>query len=303
MRSIGDLEAQVSPILKMKRKKFCTLLSSISTKLPSSSNSTSGVIPRLLSRHAESNGSTISITSSGNAISTYSQRLLHSPLNKSSVGLLAVNISNKRIPKLYTSPKVDAFAPIPNDTLVATANTPTVGTSPSRSLKERFKYCKSESFWRSLGISPVNLFFEISKYVMLFKEIKEGGTLPSKRLSCISRYSRLKHSPIVFGISPDNLFPETSKAFSVFNLPTAGDNGPVNELRERSRDVIKAKSLKGSLLPRRLYPRFKSRRSFNLPILSGTLPTRWLSSTSNSLSLEALGNEIGIVPCNLLPPK
>nr|GLL32522.1 vinorine synthase-like [Ipomoea trifida] len=96
----SDFEAQVSPILKMEMKKLCIFISSIPTKLPSFSNPAYGVIPWLLPWHVVSNGSTIFITSSDNAISTYSQRLPLSPLNKSSVGLFPVNISNKRIPKL-----------------------------------------------------------------------------------------------------------------------------------------------------------------------------------------------------------
>ena len=59
--------------------------------------------------------STISITRPGNANLTKLWRF-KSSLNSSSVGLLPVNISNKKIPKLYTFPLVESWLPIPFST-------------------------------------------------------------------------------------------------------------------------------------------------------------------------------------------
>jgi hypothetical protein len=41
--------------------------------------------------------------------------------------------------------------------------TPSVGSSLSKSLNERFKYFKNESFSRPFGINPDKLFYETSK--------------------------------------------------------------------------------------------------------------------------------------------
>lgn len=57
-------------------------------------------------------GSTISSRLSDNAFLTYLWRSRPS-LNMSSVGLFPVNISSRRMPKLYTSPNVETSLPIP----------------------------------------------------------------------------------------------------------------------------------------------------------------------------------------------
>ena len=101
--SIGDSDEHASPIWKTNIKhSVCPLVQSLQLETMLSSS------PTLL----KIEWSTISITRPGNANLTKLWRF-RSSLNSLSVGLLLVNISNKRIPKLYTSPLVESWLPIP----------------------------------------------------------------------------------------------------------------------------------------------------------------------------------------------
>ena len=60
------------------------------------------------------------------------------------------------------TPPQSLVFPITNIAL-AFLKTPSVGTSPSMSLNERFKLCKKGSFSKPFGINPNRLFLETSR--------------------------------------------------------------------------------------------------------------------------------------------
>ena len=107
-----------------------------------------------------------------------------------------------------TPPQSLAF-PI-TDIALAFLKTPSVGTSPSISLNERFNFFKEGSFSKTFGIEPDRLFLETSRNLRPFKKAIDEGKDPSKELPCKIRYSKLNQSPMELGISPDKLFSEIS---------------------------------------------------------------------------------------------
>lgn len=99
--------------------------------------------------------------------------------------------------------------PVKNIAL-AFPKTPPMGTSPSKLLKEIFRYTKKVKFYIAFGILPDKLFWERSRWIRHFIDDKDDGTFPQKKFLCRQRNSRLEQSPMVLGISPDKLYTERS---------------------------------------------------------------------------------------------
>ena len=104
----------------------------------------------------------------------------------------------------FRIPPQSFLFPITNIAL-AFWKTPWVGNLPTKLLKERFKYSRTESCYKSVGISPDKLFREKSAYWRSFKEAKDRGMFPWNELPCKERFIKLKQSPMVRGISLDSL--------------------------------------------------------------------------------------------------
>lgn len=103
--SCGESDEHSSPIWKTETKHaLSSLLRSV--EHPTSANFSVSLAIYIADR------STISSTLLGNAILTKLWRFRLSS-NESSVGRRPVKSSNKRTPKLYTSPRVDTILPMP----------------------------------------------------------------------------------------------------------------------------------------------------------------------------------------------
>lgn len=70
-----------------------------------------------------------------------------------------------------------------SEILLSLRKTP-FGTSPSRSVEERFKCCKKGSFCMRFGIGPVKLFHERSRSRIPFCEARVEGGVPRNELPC-----------------------------------------------------------------------------------------------------------------------
>ena len=116
------------------------------------------------------------------------------------------------------------------DIALAFLKTPSIGTSPSISLNERFNFFKEGSFSKTFGIEPKRLFLETSRNLRPFKKTIDEGKDPLKELPCKLRYSKPKQFPMELGIFPDKLFSEISSWLIFFRLPTSKGSLPVNEL-------------------------------------------------------------------------
>ncbi|TYH94952.1 hypothetical protein ES332_A12G074000v1 [Gossypium tomentosum] len=86
------------------------------------------------------------------------------------------------------------------------SNIPPLGITPSKLLKERFKYLKAPNLTRNSGISPERLLLDTSNASSPLSELKDEGMGPSKRFPSKCSFSRLTQLPRVFGSKPDNLF-------------------------------------------------------------------------------------------------
>ncbi|PON86498.1 LOW QUALITY PROTEIN: hypothetical protein TorRG33x02_176920 [Trema orientale] len=68
---------------------------------------------------------------------------------------------------------------------VTLPKTPPVGSSPWRSLKDKFNFDNKANLARSFGICPDKLLFERSIASIPFSERKDSGMVPSKLLCSI----------------------------------------------------------------------------------------------------------------------
>ena len=129
----------------------------------------------------------------------------------------------------YETPPQSLVFPI-IEIALAFLKSPSIGTSPSISLNERFNFFKEGSFSKTFGIEPDKLFLETSRNLRPSKKAIDEGKGPSKELPCKLRYSKLKQFPMELGISPDKLLSKISSCLIFVRLPTSKGSLPVNEL-------------------------------------------------------------------------
>ncbi|KAL1080374.1 hypothetical protein V6Z11_D10G290300 [Gossypium hirsutum] len=84
--------------------------------------------------------------------------------------------------------------------------TPPLGITPSKLLKERFKYLKAPNLTRNSGISPERLLLDTSNASSPLSELNEEGMGPPKKFPSKNSFSRLTQLPRFSGSKPDNLF-------------------------------------------------------------------------------------------------
>jgi hypothetical protein len=121
------------------------------------------------------------------------------------------------------------------DTLL---NTPLVGTSPYRLLKDKSRVFKNIRFSSSRGIILEKLLparFNLSRDFK--EEAKNKGILPWKRF--LSKYNSVndKQAPSSFGISPDNLFVCRYNIERCFKLLKSEGMVPIKKFLDRSRII------------------------------------------------------------------
>ncbi|TYG71957.1 hypothetical protein ES288_D05G441000v1 [Gossypium darwinii] len=100
-------------------------------------------------------------------------------------------------------------------------------TTPSKVLKERFKYFNDTMLARNFGISPERLLSETSNSTRPLNELKDAGMGPSNTLPTKNNFSSLKQLPRLFGSEPDNLFLETWNSPRFCSFSTATGRSPV----------------------------------------------------------------------------
>ncbi|KAG2606934.1 hypothetical protein PVAP13_4NG201499 [Panicum virgatum] len=119
-------------------------------------------------------GSTMSWIFSGNALST-------KPCSTSAkifCLLLLANPEQRGIPSVGTLVHKCSFPSM--DMAPALSKIPSLGTAPLKLLKDKLRCCRELKDARNSGISPDNLFREISISLMLTKFMKDCGMLPAK---------------------------------------------------------------------------------------------------------------------------
>ncbi|TYJ16537.1 hypothetical protein E1A91_A10G261200v1, partial [Gossypium mustelinum] len=104
---------------------------------------------------------------------------------------------------------------------------PPLGITPSKLLKERFKYLKAPNLTRNSGISPERLLLDTSNASSPLSELKDEGMRPSNKLPSKNSFSRLTQLPRLLGSKPDNLFLETWNSPRLFRFATATGSSPV----------------------------------------------------------------------------
>ncbi|TYI63024.1 hypothetical protein E1A91_D10G291700v1, partial [Gossypium mustelinum] len=104
---------------------------------------------------------------------------------------------------------------------------PPLGSTPSKLLKERFKYFKALKLTRNSGTPPERLFSDTSNSTRPLNELKDEGMGPSNKLPPRNNLSSLTQLPRLFGIKPDNLFFEKSKSPRFVSFSTSTESSPV----------------------------------------------------------------------------
>ncbi|TYJ16538.1 hypothetical protein E1A91_A10G261300v1 [Gossypium mustelinum] len=104
---------------------------------------------------------------------------------------------------------------------------PPLGITPSKLLKERFKYLKAPNLTRNSGISPERLLLDTSNASSPLSELKDEGMGPSNKLPSKNSFSRLIQLPRLLGSKPDNLFLDTWNSPRLFRFATATGSSPV----------------------------------------------------------------------------
>ncbi|KAB2010999.1 hypothetical protein ES319_D10G283700v1 [Gossypium barbadense] len=107
------------------------------------------------------------------------------------------------------------------------SNIPPLGITPSKLLKERFKYSNAPKVTRNSGTSPERLLSDTSNASRPFNELKDEGMGPSNKLPSKNSFSRLTQLPRLLGSKPDNLFFETWNSPRLFRFATATGSSPV----------------------------------------------------------------------------
>ncbi|KAL1080386.1 hypothetical protein V6Z11_D10G291500 [Gossypium hirsutum] len=107
------------------------------------------------------------------------------------------------------------------------SNTPPLGITPSKLLKERFIYFNAPKFTRNSGTPPERLFSDMSNSTRPLNELKDEGMGPSNKLPPRNNLSSLTQLPRLFGSKPDNLFFEKSKSPRFFRFSTSTGSSPV----------------------------------------------------------------------------
>ncbi|KAB2063749.1 hypothetical protein ES319_A10G239000v1, partial [Gossypium barbadense] len=116
---------------------------------------------------------------------------------------------------------------------LAFLNTPSLGITPSKSLKERFRYFNAPNRTRNFGIPPERLLLDKSNALRPLNELKDDGIGPSNKLPSKNNFSRLTQLPRFSGSKPDNLFSETSNVPRFFSFSTSTESSLVKSFDDK----------------------------------------------------------------------
>lgn len=117
--------------------------------------------------------------------------------------------------------------------------TPSLGTTPSRMLNDRFKYLRACSFWRSSGIDLESWFEVKSSTWKPFICPSVVGIGPENLLLAMTNSSKLLQFLIELGILPGKRFLERSMVITFSKKPIALGKAPLRKLLERLKTLLR----------------------------------------------------------------